>query len=84
MIKKEDEKIRYFDKNGVEITEGCKIKFPSGSIEKVHLTEDGELGTDATSKKWIESGRAAECEYGVYPLTNGDTEEVEVIEEAAE
>lgn len=84
MIKNENGKITYFDKNGVEITAGCSIKFASGRIEKVYLTENDELGTDATNKKWIESGRASEREYGVYPLTIADTEEAEVVEEGKE
>lgn len=69
----------YFDKNGVEITEGCKIKFPNGKIEVIYLTTNGKLGTDATNPAWIESGRAGCCEYGIYPLTREDTEEVEVV-----
>lgn len=80
MIKTIDNKVRYFDKNGKEITEGCKIKYPDGRVEKVYLTTEDELGTDATNPKWIETGRACECEYGIYPLTRQETEEVEVIE----
>lgn len=80
MIKMIDDVRKYYDKNGKEITEGCKIKFESGRIEKVYLTTEGELGTDATNPKWIEIGRACECEYGIYPLTRQETEEVEVIE----
>lgn len=78
MIKIENGKRRYFDKNGVEITDGCKIKYESGEILKVYLTVDGELGIDATNPKWIESGRAAPCEYGIYPLTETETNEVYV------
>lgn len=81
MIKMENKKIRYFDRNGREITEGCMIKYLSGRVEKVYLTEDGELGIDATNPKWIEWGRAVPCEYGIYPLNEDDTEEVEVMEE---
>lgn len=81
MIKIENGKHRYFDRNGREITEGCKIRYASGRVEKVYLTEDNQLGTDATNKRWIETGRAAPCEYGIYPLTREETEEVEVIEE---
>lgn len=81
MIKIENGKRRYFDKNGVEITEGCTIKYPDGTIEKVYLTTKNELGTDATNPKWIESGRAIPCEYGIYPLEYDETDEVEVIKE---
>lgn len=80
MIKMVNDERKYFDKNGKEITEGCKIKFEDGRIEKVYLTTEGELGTDATNPKWIENGRAVECEYGIYPLTRQETEEVEVVE----
>ena len=83
MIKTENGKKRYFDRNGKEITEGCKIKYSSGRIAEVYLTEteDGTLGTDATNPKWIETGRAVPCEYGIYPLYHADTEDVEVVEE---
>ncbi len=81
MIKYDNEKIRYFDKNGKEITDGCKIKYALGRIEKVYLTDSGYLGTDATNPVWIKNGRAVPCEYGIYPLTEEETEEVEVVEE---
>lgn len=69
MIQFENETRYYFDKNGVAITAGCKIKYPDGKIEEVFSTADGGLGTDATNPKWIEQGRANSCEYGIYPLT---------------
>ena len=78
MIKIENGKRRYFDKNGVEIVEGCKIRYANGSVKEVYLTERNELGTDATNPKWIEMGRAFACEYGVYPLDEAETFEVEV------
>lgn len=73
MIKVENGKRRYFDKHGVEITEGCTIKYDHADkslirYEKVYLTAEGELGTDATNPSWIESGKAVHCEYGIYPL----------------
>ena len=76
-----EERQRYFDKNGKEITEGCMVKYPSGTIRKVYLTVDGELGTDATNPLWIEMGKAVPCEYGIYPFEYGETEELEVVEE---
>ena len=79
MIRMENGKRKYFDKHSKEITEGCLIKYPSGRIEKVYLTQEEELGIDATNKKWVESGRAMPCEYGIYPLTREDTDEVEVV-----
>lgn len=79
MIKLEGKELKYYDKHGKEIIEGCTIRYADGTKKKVYLTEDGELGTDATNQKWIESGRAAKCEFGIYPLENEETEEVEVI-----
>lgn len=81
MIKVENGKHRYFDRNGVEITEGCKIRYENGIIEKVYLTTEGELGIDATNPSWIKSGRAEPCEYGIYPLGYNETNEVEVVME---
>lgn len=82
MIKMENGKRRYFDKDGYEITDGCKIKYLSGQVETVYLTEDEQLGTDATNKHWIETGRAVPCEFGIYPLTSEETFEVEVVKDA--
>ena len=79
MIKIENGERKYFDKNGVEITEGCKVKYEDGTIKKVYLTESELLGTDATNPKWIESGKAVPCEYGIYPFTKDETEEIEII-----
>ena len=85
MIKMENGERRYFDKNGVEITEGCTIKYNHGDkslirYEKVYRCEDGQLGTDSTKQSWIKSGRAIPCEYGLCPLTREDTESVEVVQ----
>lgn len=81
MIKVEDGKTKYFDRNGAPIVEGCKIRYLSGRVEQVYLTADGELGVDATNPRWVETGRAVPCEYGIYPLTAEDTDDVEVIAE---
>lgn len=78
MIRIENGERRYFDKNGVEITEGATIRYANGRTETVYCTEDGELGTDSTNPKWVASGRAVPCEFGVYPLTSSETDEVEV------
>ena len=85
MIKIENGKKRYFDRNGKEITEGCEIKYLHGDrslqrIERVYRTEENELGVDATNPRWIATGRAVPCEYGIYPLTREETEMVEVVE----
>lgn len=84
MIKYENGALRYFDRNGVEITDGCEIRFPHADksltvTKTVYLTEEGHLGTDATNPAWVASGRAVPCEYGVYPLTKEDTDLCEVV-----
>ena len=79
MIKREGNKKLYYDKYGTQIVDGCNIKYPDGSIRKVYLTVNGDLGTDATNPQWIESGRAIPCEYGIYPLSVTETNEVEVV-----
>ena len=64
---------RYFDRNGVEILEGDKVKFDvGGRIETVYRSEDGNLGVDATNKAWLENGRAYPCQYGIYPFNLED------------
>lgn len=79
MIKREVGRYLYYDKNGSQITAGCQIKYPSGEVKTVYLTSENELGTDATNPEWIMSGRAVPCEYGIYPLTLSETDEVEVV-----
>jgi len=78
MIKEKDGKLHYYDRNGAEIHEGDSIRWPDGKVEKVYLTVEGELGTDATNPLWVQTGRAVACEYGIYPLTEADTHEVEL------
>lgn len=80
MIKIENGERKYFDKNGKEIKEGCKIQYKDGKIKEVYLTESEQLGTDATNPIWIERGKAVPCEYGIYPLEFDETNEVEVID----
>lgn len=79
MIKRIVNRNVYYDKYGTEITEGCTIKFNDGRVEIVYRTTDNELGIDATNPTWIERGIAVPCEYGIYPLTVSETEEVEVV-----
>ena len=79
MIKRENGNVLYFDKNGEPIVAGSSIRYSDGRICKVYLTSDGLLGIDATNPDWIKQGRANECEFGIYPLSNSETEEVEVI-----
>ena len=75
----EGDKVRYFDKEGNELHDGDMVEFdavivPDGKVrrEKLYLTSEGTLGTDATNPKWLESGRAYPCQYGIYELTNAD------------
>ena len=80
MIKLEGKELKYYDKHGKEITDGCTIRYADGKEQKVYLTENGELETDATSPSWIESGRAVPCEFGIYTLDEEETEDVEIVE----
>lgn len=70
-IKFIDGKLRYFDVNGEEVHEGDFV-YLDGKRKKVYLTENNELGIDATNPLWVQSGRAAECEYGIYPFEECD------------
>lgn len=74
------ENLRYFDKNGKELHEGDTVIFDCGMEYKLYRTVDGELGTDATNPKWIEIGRACECEYGIYPLSASDLKQITLKE----
>ena len=62
---------RYYDMAGKEITDGSTVLM-DGRYRKVYATENGYLGIDATNPVWIATGRAAECEYGVYPFDEAD------------
>ena len=62
---------KYYDMNGNEIREDDYVMM-NGKKMRVYLTEDGELGTDATNPAWITSGRAYPTEYGIYPFNEND------------
>lgn len=79
MIVCENGKRRYFDKNGKEILKNSIIRYLDGIEEMVYETETGELGVDATNPIWIATGRAVPCEFGIFPLTNNETNLVEVV-----
>ena len=68
----DDRPWRYFDKDWNELYDGDIIEYPDGKREKLYLTNNNRLGVDATNKKWIETGRAVPCEYGIYPLNHDD------------
>ena len=71
---------RYFDKEGNELHDGDTIMWADGRMEKLHATVQGLLGTDATNPSWIASGRAVECQYGVYPLGLSGVQEIVKVE----
>lgn len=75
-IIKENGVYRYFDKEGTELHDGDFIRWDNGVIEKLYLTDNGRLGTDATNPIWIASGRAVPCEYGIYPLEWSNMSEI--------
>lgn len=64
-------KYHYYDTYGVEIQEG-DVVLMNGQRETVYRTVDNTLGTDATSKYWLETGRAYPCEFGIYPFNTAD------------
>lgn len=66
----------YLDKEGNELHDGDTIMWANGRTEKLYATVQGLLGTDATNPSWLASGRAVECQYGVYPLTWSDVQEI--------
>lgn len=74
-------KYHYYDTYGIEIQEG-DIVLMDNQREQVYLTVDGQLGTDATSKYWLATGRAVPCEYGIYPFNTAD--EAIIIERKGE
>ena len=67
----EKDRARYFDAEGSELHDGDTVHM-DGREQPVYLTEGGYLGTDATNPVWVASGRAAPCEYGVYPFCEAD------------
>ena len=62
---------KYYDMNGVELHED-DIVFVNGKNMRVFLTDQDQLGTDATNPAWIKSGRAVEGENGIYPFEASD------------
>ena len=62
---------KYFDMNGNEIHEGDFVLM-NGEVQEVYLTDENELGTDATNPHWIKIGRAVPCEFGIYPFDTAD------------
>lgn len=73
---KVNDKYIYYDKNGNILRDGDTVIYNDGREEKLYETEEGFLGTDATNRHWIETGRAVPCEYGVYPLECEELKEV--------
>lgn len=75
-IIEENDVYTYFDREGNELHDGDTIMWADGRTEKLYATMQGYLGTDATNPSWLASGRAVECQYGVYPLTWSDVQEI--------
>ena len=57
------------------------ICYEDGREEKLYLTADGRLGTDATNPSWVKSGRAVSCEYGIYPLEYEEMREISKVDQ---
>ena len=72
---------RYYDRNGIELKDGDIICYEDGRKEKLYLTADGRLGTDATNPSWIKSGRAVPCEYGIDPLEYEEMREISKVDQ---
>lgn len=72
-------RVRYFDKNGKEILVGNIIRHNNGEEEKIYACGDGNLGVNASTKKYLEENgeSAREC----YPLQEFDLHEWEVVSE---
>lgn len=69
----------YYDRHGHVLEEGVVIKYVStGKTYELVRTEDGNLGYDATNPKWVECGKAAPFEYGVYPLEQDELSDIEI------
>jgi len=59
----------YFDKHRNPILPGYLVQVDGCSEpDKVYLTEENRLGTDATSKSWLKAGKAYPCMMGIYPF----------------
>ena len=69
----------YEDKDGNIIHEGDFVIYPDGTQKEVYLTDNEELGTDATNPDWIRAGRAYACEYGIYPFNNAELETIKIV-----
>ena len=71
----EKNEMQYYDMHGNEIHDGDTV-YMDGKERKVYATTEGLLGVDATNPKWIETGRACECEWGIYPFECTDEPEL--------
>ena len=62
--------MKYFDRNGTEITDGCCIQLPNGCVREVAAIDDPlyPLGYDSTRQSWLDSGRAYPGQLGYYAL----------------
>lgn len=66
---------QYFDRNGQEILEGMYMLDDRGHYRLIYATDNYGLGTDATNRTWLKSGRAYSCQFGINGITPYDIEE---------
>lgn len=81
VIEDKEGKLHYFDNNGCELHDGDFVSIAGHKPKKLYLTDDGQLGTDATNPVWIENGRAVECEFGIYALNYYDMKDIVLVPE---
>lgn len=78
---KELSKLKYLDKNGVEIKAGMSIRMEDDSMELVYDTTDSDgnpdLGINASNEKYLELHPFAGREF--YSLCNFDMRHTEVV-----
>lgn len=72
---------RYFDKNGTELFAGDTIRYDDGTTEKLFLSEEGQLGIDATNPNWHKKEGGPYGGFGLYPLGKNAMAEIEKVSE---
>lgn len=79
MVIKSKKRIRYFDKKGNEIVEGCTVRYKNGTCKKVYSAQNGRLGTNKSTPTPNVNGKG---KFGVFPFTAEETAEIEVVKAA--
>ena len=77
--------MKYYDRNGTEITAGCCIRLPNNHMCEVASIDDPifPLGYDSTRQSWLDSGRAYPGQFGYYALSPNIAIESVVVERPA-